>query len=123
MTSGPGAGNDVGHFLDLGLGTAEGTELEQKYEYFGTKMAWTDKTYPLLCELTGTLVLGVAEQFNDTALVWGETVVEEKYSSARVQMTEPPMYVLCDGTWDSRSSHSKRMLCLYHALLDRGFST
>lgn len=32
------------------------------------------KTYPLLCELTGTLVLAVTEQFNDSALVWCETI-------------------------------------------------
>lgn len=28
VSSGPGAGDDVGHLLDLGLGTAEGTELD-----------------------------------------------------------------------------------------------
>jgi hypothetical protein len=32
------------------------------------------KTYPLLGELTGTLVLAVTEQFDDSALVWGKTV-------------------------------------------------
>ena len=29
-------------------------------------------TYSLLCELTGTLVLGVTEKFDDTTLVWGK---------------------------------------------------
>lgn len=31
-------------------------------------------TYSLLGELTGTLVLGVTEQLNDSALVGGKTV-------------------------------------------------
>jgi hypothetical protein len=31
-------------------------------------------TYPLLRETTGTLVLGVSEEFDDTLLVWGESV-------------------------------------------------
>merc|ERR1712225_73344 len=30
-------------------------------------------SYSLLCELAGTLVLGVAEEFDDTALVWCES--------------------------------------------------
>jgi hypothetical protein len=30
------------------------------------------KTYPLLGQTTGTLVLGVSEQFDDTLLVWGK---------------------------------------------------
>jgi hypothetical protein len=30
-------------------------------------------TYPLLCEAAGALVLGVAEQFDDTLLVRGKT--------------------------------------------------
>lgn len=34
-------------------------------------------TYPLLGELAGTLVLGVAEQLNDTLLVRGEAVLEK----------------------------------------------
>lgn len=53
MTDTAGLGDDAGHLLDLSLGTAEGTE-------------------PLLGELTGTLVLGVAEKFDDTALVGSE---------------------------------------------------
>lgn len=32
----------------------------------------SSETYPLLGELTGTLVTAVAEQFDDTALVGGE---------------------------------------------------
>ena len=31
------------------------------------------KTYSLLCELTGTLVLRVPQKFNDTALIGSET--------------------------------------------------
>lgn len=30
-------------------------------------------SYSLLSELSGTLVLGVPQQFNDTALIWGES--------------------------------------------------
>jgi hypothetical protein len=30
-------------------------------------------TYPLLCEATGTLVLGISEQLDDTLLVRGKT--------------------------------------------------
>jgi hypothetical protein len=50
VTSTAGLSNDALELVDLGLGTAEGTES-------------------LLGELTGTLVLGVAEQLNDSALV------------------------------------------------------
>lgn len=31
------------------------------------------RSYSLLCELAGTLVLGVTEEFDDTALVWCES--------------------------------------------------
>jgi len=31
------------------------------------------ETYPALGELSGALVLAVAQQFDDTALVWGKT--------------------------------------------------
>jgi len=46
--------DDTLELINLSLGTAEGTE-------------------PLLRELAGTLVLGVAEQLNDTALVGSKT--------------------------------------------------
>lgn len=48
-----GLGDDTLELIDLGLGTAERTET-------------------LLCQLTGTLVLAVAEEFDNAALVWGE---------------------------------------------------
>ena len=48
-----GLGDDSLELVDLGLGTAEGAE-------------------PLLGQLAGTLVLAVAEEFNDAALVGGE---------------------------------------------------
>ena len=54
VTSTTGLSDDALELVDLGLGTAEGTES-------------------LLGELTGTLVLGVAEQLNDSALVGGKT--------------------------------------------------
>lgn len=53
MTGAAGLGDDALELIDLLLGTAEGTES-------------------LLCELTGALVLAVAEEFDDTALVGGE---------------------------------------------------
>lgn len=39
------------------------------------------ETYPLLCELAGTLVLAVAEEFNDAALVRSESVQSNQISS------------------------------------------
>lgn len=45
-------------------------------------MCWSEQvtrawwTYSLLGELTGTLVLAVTQQLNDTALVGGKAVVE-----------------------------------------------
>lgn len=54
--------DDALEVLNLRLSTAEGTE-------------------PLLGELTGTLVLGVAEQLNDAALVGSKAVVEKTYVS------------------------------------------
>jgi len=53
MTSSPGFGDDVCKIFHLCLGTSKGTK-------------------PLLRQLTGTLVLAVSEQFNDTTLVWCE---------------------------------------------------
>lgn len=50
-----GLGDDALELIDLGLGAAEGTET-------------------LLGQLAGTLVLAVAEEFDDAALVWGEAV-------------------------------------------------
>jgi len=55
VTSSSALSNDTLELVDLGLSTTESTE-------------------PLLCELTGTLVLAVAEKFDDTTLIWGETV-------------------------------------------------
>jgi transcriptional regulator GlxA family with amidase domain len=51
-----GVGDDALELVDLLLGTAEGTE-------------------PLLGELTGALVLAVAQQLDDTALVGGKAEV------------------------------------------------
>ena len=54
MTGSPALGDDLGHLVDLSLRTAEGTES-------------------LLGQLSCTLVLGVTEEFDNAALVWGET--------------------------------------------------
>lgn len=55
MTGPPALGDDLGHLVNLALGAAEGSES-------------------LLCELAGTLVFAVAEEFDNAALVWGEAV-------------------------------------------------
>lgn len=68
-----GLGDDTLELIDLLLGTAKGTES-------------------LLGELTGTLVLGVAEQFNDSALVGGKAsnflddVTDESSALAQVAL-------------------------------------
>lgn len=54
VTRAASLGDDALELVDLLLGTAEGTES-------------------LLGELTGTLVLAVSEQLNDSALVGGKT--------------------------------------------------
>lgn len=56
VSSTAGLGDDTLELINLGLGAAEGTKT-------------------LLCELASTLVLGVAEQLNDAALVWCKTIV------------------------------------------------
>jgi hypothetical protein len=48
-----GLGDDTLELIDLGLSAAE-------------------RTKTLLCQLTGTLVLAVAEEFDNTTLVWGK---------------------------------------------------
>lgn len=60
MTSTAGLGDDTLELINLGLGAAEGTKT-------------------LLCELAGTLVLGVAEQLNNAALVWGKASMMLEY--------------------------------------------
>lgn len=56
MTGTARLNDDALHLLNLSLGTAEGTES-------------------LLGELTGTLVHGVTEQLNNTALVGGKAII------------------------------------------------
>lgn len=43
---------------------------------FVVMLVW-EVAYSLLCELTGTLVLAVAEEFDNTALVWCESIIEK----------------------------------------------
>lgn len=50
----PGFGYDSVEVVDLGLGTAEGSE-------------------PLLREFSGSLVLSVTDQLDNTLLIWGES--------------------------------------------------
>lgn len=59
------------------------------------------QTYPLLGELTGTLVLGVAEQLDAAALVGGEAgdllddVTDERGALAQVTLGFSVRHVLC----------------------------
>ena len=58
VTRPPAVSDDLGHLIHLSLRTSERSES-------------------LLRELTGTLVLAVAEKFDDTALVGCEAVIPE----------------------------------------------
>ena len=83
MAGAAGLGDDALHLLDLALGAGEGSELERVVLAFfflawmgaspwGGEVASDIYPYPLLGELTGALVLAVAEELDDAALVGGE---------------------------------------------------
>lgn len=72
MTRAASLGDDALELVDLLLGTAEGTELS--CVSLDMVLCVSGRTYSLLGELTGTLVLAVSEQLNDSALVGGKTV-------------------------------------------------
>ena len=72
MTSSPGLGDDLGHLVNLSLCTAEGTKLSL-VSVLRIKQKGV-MSYSSLRELSGALVLAVTEEFDDTALVWGEAV-------------------------------------------------
>lgn len=76
VTSTARLSDDTLELVDLSLSTAESTELrcELVYRSLGFRYRRLCSTYSLLGELTGTLVLGVTEQLNDSALVGGEAV-------------------------------------------------
>ena len=40
-------------------------------------LSWGGRTYSLLSQLTGTLVFAVAEEFDNTTLVWCKSRTEE----------------------------------------------
>lgn len=72
MTSSSRVGDDTLELIDLGLGASEGTELFPcQSAVVGEAVG---RTYSLLCELAGTLVLAVSQQLNDTTLVWGKSM-------------------------------------------------
>jgi len=90
VTSSPRLSNDLCHLVDLSLRTAEGTELSDMLVWFEDLVAMVEigrsdslgrmvdrsgegRTYSFLSELTCALVLAVAEEFDDAALVWCET--------------------------------------------------
>jgi hypothetical protein len=70
--------NDTLQLIDLRLGTTESTELLQFHGQHISRalmshvLRWN--TYPLLGQLTRTLVLAIAEEFDNTTLVRGKTV-------------------------------------------------
>ena len=65
-------GDDAVHVLDLRLGTAEGVQLPRVSGHPGR--AVSDNSYLFLGELARALVLAVAEQFDDAALIGSEAV-------------------------------------------------
>lgn len=72
-----GLSDDAVHVLNLRLGTAEGAELKKTTCQRRSKLESSRiKSYLLLRELTGTLILAVAEEFDDAALVGSEAVVQ-----------------------------------------------
>lgn len=76
MTRAASLGDDALELVDLLLGTAEGTELLSCVSilFDVVFVHVSGSTYSLLGELTGTLVLAVSEQLNDSALVGGKAV-------------------------------------------------
>jgi hypothetical protein len=65
--------NDTLQLVDLRLGTTESTELfplSVSSQFTCSRMS----TYPLLRQLTCTLVLGVSEEFDNATLVWCKSV-------------------------------------------------
>jgi hypothetical protein len=73
VTSSPRLSNDALQLIDLCLRTAESTELF----YTLVDCSWPEscsKTYPLLGQLTRTLVLAVSEKFDNTTLIWCQSI-------------------------------------------------
>lgn len=83
MAGTTGLGDDALELINLLLGTAEGSELESKLAY-STRCRLEQplvscraiSSYPLLGELAGTLVLGVAEQLDHTLLIGSEAIIK-----------------------------------------------
>lgn len=83
MAGTAGLGNDALELVNLLLGTTESSELSRKVSIrFVTKEhEEAQVSYPLLGELAGTLVLGVAEQLDHALLIGGKTVRETLVSN------------------------------------------
>ena len=60
-------GDDILQFVNLPLGSTEGTKLDNISITVWYQIA---STHSSLCEFSGPLVLAVSEQFNDSSLVW-----------------------------------------------------
>lgn len=73
MTSSPRLRDDPGELINLSLRTAESTELKHRVSVSIFQFTIKGFPYPPLGELPSPLVGVVAEQFNDTLLIWGET--------------------------------------------------
>lgn len=81
MTDPSGLGNDPLQLVDLSLRAAEGSELLVKQFVSPNKLRiWrgeAEETYPLLGELTRTLIFAVAEQFNHALLIGSKSSLGE----------------------------------------------
>ena len=78
-TRSPRLSNNTLQFIDLSLRTTVCTELQiPVLAYISNAFPkslflWNDKTYPLLSQLSSSLVLAVSQQFDDTTFIRGET--------------------------------------------------
>lgn len=70
MSSGSRLGDDALQLINLPLRTAEGTKLYNVS--IVSKFVRSCLAYSSLGELTGSLVLAVSQQLDDSALVWGK---------------------------------------------------
>ena len=74
VTSSPGIRNHTLELIDLRLSATESTELLSVSSSCAMICVYERGTYPLLGQLAGTLVLAVAEEFDDTTFIWCESV-------------------------------------------------
>lgn len=71
MSSGSRSGDNVLKFVDLSLGSLEGTKLIEMLVSIVPLLL--QSAYSSLGQLSRSLVSGVAQQFNHTSLIWSQT--------------------------------------------------